>query len=724
MDPQPTPTPAAGPAATAAPVTEFVRTDRRMAGYILLGLSVAFLAATIFLAVRSFKIPAAEPDKAAEKAPDPFNPEPPKLEIANPNRPAYTVGWVATLAGFLVTAGVGAWLVAGLPAPDVGRQRTEARVALLAAGGGLGVLLILAGVAYFYLWSDSLTAWLSRDETKQAPWAIGPLLGVVLGAGLIFAAIQPARAEERNNTLLRRLVYGGNFALTVLLLFVALVVANVAFAIRVPNRLDTTATGFYTLSEPTREFLAQLDQPVTAHAILPESAGDRVSDDIRRLLQSCQDASSGKFRVKFINPTLSKTELATLRAKYTQLEINDVGVLLTVGDDDKATRYTFLRVDEFLDRDAAAMGRQSQPVFAGEAKLMRELMFLAENKNKPVVYFTQSNGELDVGGERPGGEPVGEEHSGTQLKAYLEKNYLDVRPLKFDPLAPKVPDDADVIVVAAPRTVIGAPAAEALKKYMAEPRPGGKKGKMIVMAGAPLPQESRKVTPTGLEPLLKEFNVTLGDKYVFGMEGREMVIGEMPVGFSQGAARSRNSIVLTLRNHPPTLVLPREVSVAPGGAPTLRATPLLLTLTDLTWLEDEYPQNDRQMMAELQRNARLKQLSESPRPVMAVVSEADAAPGASGGTARLAVIGSGMIGSNAWASRVRGTAPVEFDLIGATVDWLRDRPPVPAGITTKTYTAYAFPAKVDSTRLLWLPLGLAVLTVVALGTGVWVIRRK
>ncbi len=73
------------------------------------------------------------------------------------------------------------------------------------------------------------------------------------------------------------------------------------------------------------------------------------------------------------------------------------------------------------------------------------------------------------------------------------------------------------------------------------------------------------------------------------------------------------------------------------------------------------------------------------------------------------------------------SAPITFDLIGVTVDWLRDRPPVAAvGIEAKKYQEYRFPepAGVDTTRLLYLPLTLGLLAVVGLGAGVWVIRRK
>ena len=46
-------------------------------------------------------------------------------------------------------------------------------------------------------------------------------------------------------------------------------------------------------------------------------------------------------------------------------------------------------------------------------------------------------------------------------------------------MAPKVPDDAAVVVIADPRAAIPPEQVEALRKYMALPLPGGKKGKLI-----------------------------------------------------------------------------------------------------------------------------------------------------------------------------------------------------------------------------------------------------
>ena len=40
-------------------------------------------------------------------------------------------------------------------------------------------------------------------------------------------------------------------------------------------------------------------------------------------------------------------------------------------------------------------GNKPQRQFTGEVRLMQELYFLAEDKRRPVVYFTQGHGEPD-----------------------------------------------------------------------------------------------------------------------------------------------------------------------------------------------------------------------------------------------------------------------------------------------------------------------------------------
>jgi hypothetical protein len=92
-----------------------------------------------------------------------------------------------------------------------------------------------------------------------------------------------------------------------------------------------------------------------------------------------------------------------------------------------------------------------------------------------------------------------------------------------------------------------------------------------------------------------------------------------------------------------------------------------------------------------------------------------------------AVYGNALFVSDAYSRQFPpDTAPLTFDLVGVTVDWLRGRPSIAAvEIKAKEYSEYRFPgAAVDASRLVWLPLWLSLLGVIGLGAGVWVIRRK
>ena len=94
--------------------------------------------------------------------------------------------------------------------------------------------------------------------------------------------------------------------------------------------------------------------------------------------------------------------------------------------------------------------------------------------------------------------------------------------------------------------------------------------------------------------------------------------------------------------------------------------------------------------------------------------------GPSSGAARMLVMGNSLIFSDRLAESARST-PISFDMISAAIDWLRDKPVLASSIDSKAYKEYQppEPAAIDDTRLKYLPLGLAMLVVAGLGSGVW-----
>ncbi len=719
-----TPPPNATPTAD-APVADFVAANRQPTAYVLLALGLICLIVAGYLFYQALGRPAPKDQSAEAK---PTEPGTENVRPVVPHQAEYVLGGVGGLAAALALGGVGVWLLAAVPRPTTAGERTSARLAVLAAGGLFGLVLMVMGVVFFALWFKSLTAWLDTGKASEAKWVLGPLLAVLVGAGLVFASAQPARAEERNNSLLRRLVYGANLVLTGMLVLVLLIAGNVFAALKVPNKLDTTESGFYTLSDKTREYIAGLEQPVKVYTTLFEDLPNRprlgrIMRDMRQLLAACQEANPSKFQVRYLSLTLNKDEITALKNKYPQADLNEIGVLVVVGEDEK--RYSFIRYDDLYTAEGGgAPGEEPNLVFQGESRLVRELLFLSENKTRPVVYFTQNSGELAIG-PRPGGEggPTPPARSANQIKTALEKNYVDVRPLTLDVTDPKIPDDATVVAVADPVTALSPEQVTALRKYMSTPRADGKKGKLIVLAG-PHRKPTGGMAPTGLEDLLAEYGVQLGTRWLYGDPRFERIPADTAiVGVPDSLAEDRTN-TLAVAYAGETGILPwrncRTLEVARGGGGPYQPQGLFFTIGNrATWLEDDPPPDPNKAFSELMvRDAaelrKKKAFGLASRPVAATVTE--------GGTSRVAVFGCGDFFSDETGRRLQG-AQLQADLFVTSVDWLRDRPAV-AAVATKQYSRYTLTPKVDEVRLAWLPGGVAVLAILALGAGVWVLRRQ
>jgi hypothetical protein len=718
-------------------LVEFIRTNRQTVASGLGGLSLVLLLLFAFFLWKSVQEPSSTdktPDKTLSNPFDPDKPlEAPKPvgETVNLKKGDYNVGLVASLLACLGIGVTALWFLARLPSSNESEQRTEARVAILAVGQTNGIVTILAGLILFYRWSDSISGWLDKGEGKEAKWVLIPLLMLVIGAASVFFAIQPARADERNDTLIRKLVYGSNFGLTIMLLIVAIVVVNVLISLKVPNKLDTTVTGLYSISDNMKLLLSRLDPPVTAYAVLPD-IDHHVISDVRQFLLICQEASGGKFNVKFISTSTDKNEMRLLESKYPKLDLalrdrqqgRAGAVIIAAGAEEKKSEV--IPVLEFYST------QDRQDIFVGESRLFKELTALSD-QTKPVVYFTQSNGELQIpasSGDAGDFEPdvqVPDDQKATRLKKYLKKNYLEVQPLTLSGPTPTVPENASIVVIAGPQVEFDEKQIGALRKYLVNPHgKEGKKGKLIVLTGPATGPKSKRVPMTGLEPLLGEFNVTLGNKYVYTIPTPQIPYAEIAVArFSAAALNSNQPIATTIdkANRIIPMTLPREVTASQNNQ-AYRAMTLLDTYLP-TWVEDER-QDKKQIQSTYQEWRQTgsmlpaKNLIAQGRPLGVVVSE--------GASPRLAVYGSDEFVSDLEAKDMSPEKdPASFILIGVTIDWLRERPSIAAvGIDAKRYVSYTFPNPigVDFTHLLTIPLILGCLTVIGLGAGVWVTRRK
>jgi hypothetical protein len=171
-----------------------------------------------------------------------------------------------------------------------------------------------------------------------------------------------------------------------------------------------------------------------------------------------------------------------------------------------------------------------------------------------------------------------------------------------------------------------------------------------------------------------------------------------------------------------------------GGSKT--AEQLLLVPADIgVWAETNFDIDPTELAEQLRRSRErlIKTLSRKHLCMAVTVTEGSAPP--PGMPRDMAHAGLGkktprmvVFGSASWItdeSLARGV--VRMDLFQSCVSWLRDRaaPGGGSGGATKKrkdYESNISPEVVN--RVLWLPLVLMMMTVIVLGTGVWVVRRR
>ena len=688
------------------PVADWVAARRVPVAVALLALAVACVAVAGFCLLKVTRDGSAQ----SAAATDPDAPLVAPLKY----RSVYLWGGIIGLGLAGVNGLLGAVSLARLPSADPARRRLDAGVSILLVGSLSGFLLLIFGAVLFRLWFDALVKWVDVRDASEAWKPLAALLVLLAGAGLMFLAAQPARADERNHGWIRRTVYGINLGLTVVLMVFGLVALNVIVALKLPAKLDTTANPVYSLSPSTADYIAGLTQPVQVTvSFTPELVKDdpdalRSATDLRRLLEASQEANPRRFKVTTLHPVLNQAEL-----KKAQDEYGQVGVLV-----ETAGQKQFIRAGDLVEGTRSA-------AFRGEGELVKRMLQMTEDRDR-TVYFTQGRGEPEVVPVPDRKTPA---RTARRVAEWLGRANTTVKPLLFEPLAPRVPDEAAVLVVLAPDQPFTPAEVAAVREYMTKPRTNGKKGKLVFACGPMANREKTAVVANGLDPLLAEFGVLAENKYLLGAPIQGLEYADFALATSTAAAEERHPLAILIGQGTTAFRDCRVVEPAPQPVAPFTATPVGFTIPSrrATWRETEPPVNPKDLYDGVRANPAVQtRKGYSPRgswPVAVSVTEPGGKPAAPdrppAEVGRVVVFGSG----DAFADPTREGGADNAVLLAAAVDWLRDRPPV-AAIAAKRYGVYPPLRAVDTTALLWLPVGITLLSVVALGFGVWSYRRK
>ncbi len=676
----------------------------------------------------------------------------------------FPVGGGLFLLG-LVFVGCGLW---ALLTNVVELTAQQMRILVLILGGLSGlVIALMTGMKIYQLWSDIFAGGIQVWQQSEKGWKLWTCIYVELtGLVLMFASLLLVRGDVRDNAVLRRLLYGYNSVVTGVLVLAMLVLLNVLTYAAFPLTFEWTKTrGLYSLSDSSKSILENLKESVKVYVLLSER--DPFQRDTRVLLDNCQ-AYSPKFETVYIDPDRDVGEYQRLTEKYPELkreqkvvtrqgqESEGRGLLVVFGADEAGKRpHAFIPFTELGDRKFPHEGNKTATLtFRGEQALMEKIQLLSEKGKKPVVYFTQLNGEPLIDDRQSAGLVVVGDLEGASpyvvagdLGAKLKRDNYDVRGLIWGPpekhpqfkgnpiftfgrkdakaTADAVPADADLVVIL-------------YAAFLAEARPyppGGLKaledylknrgGRLMVLNPSPVGLLDGKIIDTGVAGLVKKYGVQVQDDFLLQYNERllkaqaQRRISPLWVTFATGAQNSSNKVARQFNGPLLEMVLARPILPASTG--NFKAEALLEVRSppnEKVW-KDNDPAAFRNWRTYLGRLLEKDQLEarrvHEPVPVAVAVTDLQARP-------RLVVVGDSHNTANVYLSG----APNYYDFIRSSMEWLVERPAPAIGIAPKDRSQVLVRREdvKSAERMIWLPLGLMMLLVVGTGMGVWVVRRR
>ena len=287
----------------------------------------------------------------------------------------------------------------------------------------------------------------------------------------------------------RGLVKGSTLGAGVLLAVALVVLVNVV-SWKYFERFDWTSSRLYTLSEKSLNVLDALDRDIEATVMLgPQSAA---FDDARELLERYASRSS-RVSVRVVDPEKNLMEAQRLVDEY---QLTQLDVVVLESEEDRRV----IQAADLVDYDYSAMQYGGAPrvtAFKGEQLFTGALIELVES-SKPKILFTSGHGEASTddfssAGMSQLGEILGSDNFELDSWASLGET--------------AVPEGTDLVVIAGPRAAFVEPEVQVLDEYLR----GG--GRLLVMVDPTLSQLGG-LQPTGLEALLAEHGVTLGQDII------------------------------------------------------------------------------------------------------------------------------------------------------------------------------------------------------------------
>lgn len=488
----------------------------------------------------------------------------------------------------------------------------------------------------------------------------------------------------------RRLVISANLLAQILFAVALLGMVNWLVS-RHYARYDWTQTGYYQLSDKTKQVLRSLQEPVRVVVFIPPSDQreyvEKLLQDTRNLLKEFQVAGGDKLPVEFVDP---QRDLATAQQLVQQFKLESADVVIFSQGD----RHKFVRLDDMVDLDSGNPYLQQPPrvkAFKGEGQFLAAIQSVTEAQ-PPKVYFLTGHGERDPDEFDP--------RTGySELARYIKRDNLVVA--KWNLLEKQaMPTDAGAVVIAGPRTPFTPVELVYLDDYLK------KHGRILAML------DPR--TKTGLENFLKQWGVQVDDDLVLARGGK-LLGAELLLAEAIGQEYAKHPVTAKLEDENTVFPYTRSIrSAVPQNGPPVADRP---RVTELVKAPAEFwgETNPDVEHAVFDEQTDLKgPLS------LAVAVELGRTGGVDLGLTRLVVLGTARLVDNSHV-QVGGA---DLDFFMNSLNWLLQREQLVA-VGPKMPQEFSLNMSVNQVRAVYaLVIGGLPLAVATLGLLVWVRRRK
>ncbi len=338
-----------------------------------------------------------------------------------------------------------------------------------------------------------------------------------------------------------RSVRAGTSAVGVLLAAALLIGANY-LSYRHWKRFDWTKTQIYSLSEQTRKIVEGLKAPVRVTVFM--TGESRLFQPVKELLSRYQQLSP-KIEVEYLDP---RRNIARAEQLVKEFGIRQNTIVFRSGDKKK-----YVEEDKLADFDYAAagmgMGAPTVKAFKGEEAFTSAILAVTENR-QPKVYFTKGHGEA-----APDSAERGRGYA--EAKQLLERDNMTVG--TWDSLGKAdLPSDADVVVVAGPRTAFLEPEAGALQKHLSAG------GHVLLLLDPVLPGPGSPPPDLGFQAIMDAYGLKLGDDIVVDPSNALPMVGAETVLANRYGT---NPIVRSLSSEGLPVIFPLVRSVTKAEKP-------------------------------------------------------------------------------------------------------------------------------------------------------------